>query len=592
MSSSWLVTSARAHHERTLDDRRRHDHLLKRHAPVLHLDQRELFRPTAVDGYVSACEIVGRGGQPLGSATLDVLDRRWQPGTSLRFVSPQERRIVGRDESRRRVLSSRLGRVGLFGRLIDALFQLSVWIRPTIHRRTTAAAAAKAERHGLQTHPVCYGRAIRAGEWLVLHYAYFYVMNDWRSSYRGLNDHEADWEQAWIYCDPADDRPVWIATSSHDHSGADLRRHWDDPELQVVDDRPQLYVGAGSHAMFFRPGEYVTRIDIPALRWALRAQRWLQRALRVRDVDTTRGLGPALGVPFVDTATSNGPVVDGWDLRALAGEPWAEGYRGLWGIDTGDPLQGERGPSGPKFDRSGEIRSSWADPLGFAGLHGTPPPSARPGRINDDKLDRVIDELDQQIRHRGRMLPLAHQSDSADEMASESRRLTELLRHRCELDDLRQRITEEQWRTQGIRDHLRHPAIPVEPRPGGWMLAGWAAISVPIVLVAIAAVVLTDQVKVGGVALALVLASLPIEYIARRQFGAVVRLIVVEMAIVLFFAFVFGLVVSATRYALGGLILASGCALLVANTNELRSVLRTRRALRSLQPPPSSSAAI
>lgn len=474
------------------------------------------------------------------------------------------------------MLSSRLGRVGLFGRLIDALFQLSVWIRPTTHRRTTAAAAAKAERHQLHSGPVCYARAVRAGEWLVLHYAYFYVMNDWRSSYRGLNDHEADWEQAWIYCDPDDARPVWIATSSHDHAGADLRRHWDDPELQVVDDRPHLAVGAGSHAMFFRPGDYVTRIDVPALRWVLRAQRSLQRALRVRDADTERGLGPAMGVPFVDTATNDGPALHSWDLRAMDGKPWIDSYRGLWGVDTGDPLQGERGPSGPKFDRNGEIRASWADPLGFAGLHGTPPPSALAARISGETLDRVIDE---QIRHRGRMLPLAHQTDSADEMASESQRLTELLRHRCELDDLRQRIASGRWTATGVRDHLVHPAVPVEHRPGGWLLAAWAAISVPVVLVALAAVVLTEQFRMGGVALALALTSLPIEYMARRQFGAVVRLVVVEMALVLFFAFVFGLVLSATRYVVGGLVLLAGCVLLVANGNELRSVLRTRRTL-------------
>lgn len=564
----------------TTDVQRPNDRtLLERHAPTLHLDHRELFTPTAIDGYVSSARLVTTDGARL-SVGIGDLDERWTPGTSLEFVTEHDRTTLSRDElnaAKRRMISSRLGRVGLFGRLIDALFLLSVWFRPTTRRRTTAAALAKAQRLELQNDSVCYGRVVQAGEWLVLHYAYFYVMNDWRSTYRGLNDHEGDWEQVWIFCDPIDHAPVWITTSSHDHAGADLRRHWSDPEVARRGTHPQLFVSAGSHALFFRPGDYVTRLEVPAIRWVLKAQRALQRMLRVRDEATERGLGPALGVPFIDSTDGAGRVIGDWDLRQMSGSPWVERYRGLWGLDTGDPLQGERGPSGPKFDRSGEIRSSWADPLGFAGLHGTPPPSALAARVSAEKLSQVMDEIDEQIRHRGRMLPLAHQTDSADEMASESERLTELLRQRCELAEVGRRIESGTWRHHGIRDHLHHPAVPLEPvNRSGWIMAGWAALSVPLFLLAAASVVLFDALQLEVVAVGLLLVSAPIEYVARRQFGATLRLLVVEVVLIAFFVFAFGLVVSASQYALGGSLFLAGTFLLVTNSNELRTVLIAR----------------
>jgi hypothetical protein len=47
---------------------------------------------------------------------------------------------------------------------------------------------------------------------------------------------------------------------------------------------------------------------------------------------------------------------------------WVHKYRGLWGLDTHDPLGGERAPAGPKYNRDGTVRQSWYDPVGWAGL--------------------------------------------------------------------------------------------------------------------------------------------------------------------------------------------------------------------------------
>ena len=353
--------------------------LLVRHVPDIVMARSEQFRPTTVDGYVSACTMVLPYRTPVGGVSLADLDDRWPPGSSLRFVTGEERRDCSWRAQRRRLRASappRSSRAGLLACLLGALFQLSVLLRPTLRSRTAGAAAAKADRLGLQDTPACYGRVVRAGEWKVLHYAFFYVMNDWRTGYGGLNDHEGDWEQAWVFCDPEGDRPVWVAATSHEYRGSDLRRRWDDPELMIRGGHPVLHAGGGSHALYFRPGDYVTRIDVPGLRWILRCQRWFGRRVLRRPDPGGDSLGPALGVPFVDVAAGDGEAITRWDVRPLAGEAWAEAYRGLWGADPGDPLQGERGPGGPKFDRRGRVRDSWADPLGFVGLHGILPPSA------------------------------------------------------------------------------------------------------------------------------------------------------------------------------------------------------------------------
>lgn len=580
----------------------RHRDLLLAHAPILRFDERELFHPAAVDEFAAASvlefdgEILGGVDRPV---LLDELDHRWSPGTNLQFVSDADRRQAVGDEAKRlarRLFTPRLGRVGLFGRLLDALFQLSVFVRQTTPARTTTAAALKAASLGISERtPVCYARSLHAGPWLVLHYAYFYVMNDWRTGYRGLNDHEADWEQAWVFCDPATAAPVWVAASSHDHDGGDLRRHWDDDELVKVGARPVLYAGAGSHALYFAPGDYVTRIEVPGLRWALRLQRWFQQLLRIRDQATERGLGPALGVPFVDIATGNGREVAEWDLRVMSPDwCWLEDFRGLWGLDTHDPLGGERGPSGPKFQRNGDVRVSWADPVGFAGLHGTPPPDPLDDEFDDDhdqansderseaqRLDRALDDLDDQIRRRTRLLPLANRVANSTEIQEESKRLSELLQQRSELEDLRRRAgtAEEPF---DVRAHLVQPAVPMAPpKATGWLLAVWAAISIPMVLLSIAAVLVFESLSVAGITVAVAAGVLLLEQLVRRRYQAAFRLVVMYAIVVAFSLFVFSFVVGGAvlvgRYALGALLAVAAVVLFASNLSEISTVRNGRR---------------
>jgi hypothetical protein len=553
--------------------------LLTRHLPILRFDQRELFFPTAVEGYVANSGLVVGGSEiaPAGSVTVAHLDHDLGTDAYLRFITDADRRSVVREEARRlagKLLGPRLGRVGYFGRSLDALFLASVAVRPTTPRRTTVAAALKAERHELQAEPTCYGRVVTVGDWLVLHYAYFYVMNDWRSGYRGVNDHEADWEQAWVFCDPADQLPVWVVASSHENAGPDIRRHWDDTELVRVDDRPVFYVGAGSHALFFRPGDYVSRIDVPAFRPLLRIRQWTRRALRIRSDDTDRGLGPALGVPFVEAAPGDGPIIDAWRLEPLdERRPWFGGFRGLWGLDTGDPLDAERAPSGPKFERDGGIRQSWADPVGFAGLHSTTPPSLADPQITLDNIEAGLDYVDAEIRHASRLIALTSGASGPDERPDETDRLSELLQQRTELQDLRHQIHRGHLDGRGIRDHLHDPAVPLAPpKEAGWILAIWATISVPLLLLAVAAPFVLSDLRALGPLLAVAAGLTVLEQLVRRHFNAAARLGVLYLAITLLFGFVS--VITVSLVAFGTALSVAAVLLFVVNLGELRAVRR------------------
>ena len=76
-------------------------------------------------------------------------------------------------------------------------------------------------------------------------------MNDWRTTFNGVNDHEADWEASTVYLAETSDGPEARVDRRRPRtttSGDDLRRRWDDPDLRLVGDHPVVFVGAGSHS--------------------------------------------------------------------------------------------------------------------------------------------------------------------------------------------------------------------------------------------------------------------------------------------------------------------------------------------------------
>ena len=421
--------------------------LLRRFEPLLRFTKGEPFLPMAVENYVQACSLwqqsPGREAEQLlevGQVTLEKLaEPRFAPAGTvyfLKYIKPLDlsqlaayrlRQGLRPKEESFRAGRGRLARVGYGSRIFDALFQLTLLARGRLPGDTAAAAQLAYQAQHQQNDRYCYyGRVIRQSGWLALQYWFFYPFNNWRSGFFGANDHEGDWEMIVVYLSesesiPGELRPEWVAYASHDFSGDDLRRRWDDPELSKVGEHPVVYVGAGSHASYYAAGEYLTELEIPFLSPLVRLTDWLERRARklLRRHDSLEADEPTFNifrVPFVDYARGDGFAIGPGGQKSWAPptllEPspaWAFSYRGLWGFYARDPLAGEDAPSGPMYNRDGTIRRAWYDPVGWSGLNKVPPP--------DESLAYVLAQ---------RAEVAARQSQQAEQIAAKSQDLLEL----------------------------------------------------------------------------------------------------------------------------------------------------------------------
>jgi hypothetical protein len=456
--------------------------------------------------------------------------------------------------------------------LLDAGFNASLLLRGTVPGGTAAAAQIKyAAVRKNDPRYVYYGRVVRRRGWIVLQYLYFYFMNDYRSTFHGVNDHEADWEQVLVYLEdaPGGPNPVWIAAAAHDYIGDQLRRRWDDPTFLKDGDHPVVFAGAGSHATYFEQGEYMTSAPISAVRGLvglLEAGRsfWVN-ALRQPDPgDLAKKLEETLSASFVDYArgdgTTIGPGHDGdWSPILISDEdPWVDGYRGLFGLDTHDRFGGERSPAGPKYARSGDQRLSWYDPLGFAGLDKADPPFQWPQTLaaRERELRDEAAGVDATIKVQTDLLPgLALEVDALAEdggmeslhttraaaLAAGELELRGLRAKRASLDDQLSAIRRESGRIGSgdlgdPRAHLTHPHRPVPPDEihTGLIIEIWSAVSAALVLFAVGALVWLGFVP-WWAAIVLALASyLVIESAFRRHLSQLLLRIVVILAFVAF----------------------------------------------------------
>ena len=376
--------------------------LLRRFEPEMRYTQGEQFLPMDVESYVRRCGLWSRRRSeeprcliPAGKLTLERLAVP-HPGDFetvhyLKFIDPlnvsqmaayrlKRSREKGGEGRGFRAGVGRLARVGYLSRLGDTLFSLTLLARGRVSGDTAAAASLAyddiLQEDGRHRY---YARASRGEDWTVLQYWFFYPFNNWRSGFYGVNDHEADWEKIFVYLSESEGvaRPEWVAYSSHEYSGDDLRRRWDDPELEKSGEHPVVYVGAGSHAAYYRPGEYLAEINLPFLAPVARLANSLGR-LRRRLVRRSSGDASSqwhLRVPFVDYARGDGFSIGAggdreWDEPCVMdpAPAWATEYRGLWGLYARDPVSGEDAPAGPLYNRDGTRRRAWYDPVGWAGL--------------------------------------------------------------------------------------------------------------------------------------------------------------------------------------------------------------------------------
>jgi hypothetical protein len=129
--------------------------LLRRYEPVVRYTHGEFFFPMETGAYVAGCDLwaVDAAGQrtlvvPAGELTMEALPewRRQVPDQALylRFVQAPLSGIAlaqGRDRAKRPRFHapSRLSRVGIVARLVDAGFDLSLLVRGTVPGGTVAA---------------------------------------------------------------------------------------------------------------------------------------------------------------------------------------------------------------------------------------------------------------------------------------------------------------------------------------------------------------------------------------------------------------------------------------------------------------------
>ncbi|HUG13421.1 MAG TPA: hypothetical protein VMM78_00270 [Thermomicrobiales bacterium] len=545
--------------------------LLRRHEPILRFTEGELFFPTPADGYVERCSLWARAPHKeprllvaAGKLDLDLLGVLGsQPtGTStyMRFV---QRPLSGREYQRWRMQTTRpvfksrgrLARVGIGARLIDAAFSISLLLRGTVPGGTTAAAMQQYDTM-LDERPgyAYYGRVTRDGGYITLQYLYFYVMNDWRSSFYGANDHEADWEQVFVYLDDRDGGepvPAWVAYASHGYSGDDLRRRWDDPHVAKEEDHPVVFVAAGSHAAYFEAGEYLTRVEAAFLRPLLNVIHRVERIWRVTlQQGDSRGLSEGvqslIGVPFVEYARGDGVAIgagqaSGWNAILMPGEGWVERYRGLWGLDTRDPFPAERAPTGPKFNHTGTIRQTWHDPLGWSGIGTVAPPGQAERELREHIVARQEErqsaraevellraatrglELEARAIQQG-SFPASLYRARSRELELQEARLDQLQQRVAQLDDSIRASEEHLARIEAgdlgdPQAHMRHSYRPETPREFRirTLAEAWSAVSIGLLLLGIALLVIPGIARWSVAFLAAVAVFVTVESLLHQR---------------------------------------------------------------------------
>ena len=543
--------------------------LLRAFEPTLRLTLGEYFLPVDVSEYVRRCtlwrlEAEGEQTAVAGPGAMDLDDLAALGAQydglplSLSGLATRDARLdraktwlaTGRPRFR---AARRLAQVGLLGRIVDTLSRVSLLVRGAVPGGSAVTALAIQRDHLEPAGATYYGRVLRDAPWVVLQYWYFYSFNNWRSGFSGVNEHEADWEQVTIYLDPSRStdglpEPRWVVYSAHDETGDDLRRRWDDPDLELVDGRhPVVYAGAGSHSGAYLPGDYLITVEPPRLRGVVPAFR---RLAKVVTPWSRAAQGEGLGIPYVDYARGDGEAIGpGGDRewRAVPIDdrtPWVRDYKGLWGHDTRDRLGGERGPAGPRYERDGTVRESWGDPVGWAGLAKVSPNLAD----EEDAVRRRVDELDAEIeqlatdveagrsglRRGAAGLPPA---EARVELAGHEEEVSRNRMLQVHLEDERRalrRVLADGLTPAGPHDHLRHRRLPIvaAERTRERLLGFWSILSTPLMLLVLAWLFYPDAPARLTASVLAIAAILSVEAFARGYLAAfVVRLLIALLVV-------------------------------------------------------------
>ncbi len=594
--------------------------LLRQYEPVIRYTRGESFFPMDVGLYVSDSSLwVQPPGRPAtqvatqGELNLEKLAQ--MPNSSptdiqyLKFIEPLELREMiayTQEQLKQRKITQhfetgrgRLARVGFISRVLDLLFSLTLFLRGRVRGDTSAAAALEYEHlSGPNSIPRYYGRVIHQDGWIILQYWFFYAFNNWRSGFFGVNDHEADWEMIHVYLYKTTDgilKPEWVAYALHEEAGDNIRRHWDDPELERIAGHPVIYAGAGSHASYFSPGEHLAELEVPIFTPVSRFFRriaaiWNRFSSQINPANPAQHTQEifALRVPFVDYARGDGKSI-GPGQTVEWGEPallnpipeWVQHYRGLWGLYTKDPLSGENAPAGPMYNRDGSVRRAWYDPVGWAGLDKVSPPNLVLQRLTQRKaaLQIEIAQLETQIETQSQKLAGLSIEVLAIEQQPHLKHLwtnlrQEVQKHSLELASLRALLAQDRSQMealQGYEERLHSgdarivPAYRARSRPIrepemriNRLVELWSAVSIGILMIGfVALMIFYRQHFIAGLVI-MVSLFIFLESGFRRQLPQLINSLTIGLAVVallvLIFEFFWYLVVLAVLTA-GGFII-------------------------------------
>ena len=574
--------------------------LLRAYEPVVRFTKGEYFYPVSVHNYAKHAalwtelpdgeSVIEASPATFDSSMLAAIDEAI-PGqsSSLSGIMTGERsgkvRIPHKDRPSRLSGASRLAAVGLLGRLIDALNRVSLLFRGSVPGGSAAKSFLLQQEHLEPDRPVYYGRVVRDGDWLICQYWFFYSFNNWRSAFGGVNEHEADWEQVTIFLDGTGEideaglpAPRWVVFSAHDETGDDLRRRWDDPDLTLIDGRhPVVFAGAGSHSGAYLAGDYLISIEPPTQAWFLRVGRWLAR------VFTPWSTGAqGVGIPYVDYARGDGRSIgpgqgDPWYPEVIdENTGWVRGYRGLWGHDTRDRLGGERGPAGPRYERDGTVRASWAGPVGWAGLAKVAASPAVERELlarRQEQIKARLDELEIDITTTSESLKVAAAgrypgSPQVRALAGEEAGLLAMRREQTRLrDEAMSMELDASTASVDPHAHLSHRNLPIESAQGSRarLLSWWAVLSTPLILWTIGQIVHPTAGANAWQVLALSLVALvSIEGFVRGKFLAVMgRFLLIIVALIALYFFWHD-----WRVVLGTTLAVAAITILVVNLRE------------------------
>lgn len=263
------------------------DTLLARHVPILVVHPAEQFRPVSADGFLADSDLLVKTGSAWEKA----------PGPLP---------------------------AGGAGMRLDQRFCLA--------REGVAATACYVGAQAAHAaRPVVYGAAFRTRNRIDLQYWVWYPYNAYSPTVPPgelWQVHEGDWEAVSVILDLRG-KPLTVGLSRHSEGA---RREWSKVKRRGL--RPLVYVGLGSHANFFEPGEH--RLD----------PRFVDPAL----ISVIEAYGAR---PF-DHA-GNGNVIVPRLVRVTARKPSWMAFAGTWGEDGyvhfpgNEPILAGAGPLGPAF---------------------------------------------------------------------------------------------------------------------------------------------------------------------------------------------------------------------------------------------------